>query len=1099
MGSILLYRFIACLLCTITAFSAATHNASPHNAINELTVEQSQPVKWQDIANIVLPQGKPVLKKSTQKDLDKSIQISWENAENYTAQPIEILTSKIMGAAFSPVNNKRTLPLWTQVKPTQFELSTLSDIRHFSTRQGLPTGAIYKTVQDETGALWLATNGEGLCQYIGDHFRCFNDSHGLNNNRVWDIAKTSSNKFVLATDKGLNIFDGHHFQVLEIDKKPFLDKVNNVEVIDETIFFSTQTALYQYDNHMLKTLSNDFKTNQFFDLSADGDSLWVASSSGVLKFEQGELSQYQFDNQCQGSANTVTSTKQHVHFALNSGQVCRIDKSTRNVAVLSGVHTPNVTALMFDSERETLWIGDDSWGIFKLRNNQAYNYNKKNGLSDKHIRGITKDAQGHIWVSTYGGGINRLREAGFKLLSKRNGLLNERVSALANINDQLWLGQYGTGVQILEHDEWLTPVATLFNRYIHSIAKDDQDRVWLGSRQGIIVLTLDSSTHIWHDQGLTADIVHQIISASDGCMYIATQNGLYRSCDGKLQFLKLTQTEYVIDVFVDSIQRVWFVTNGGGSYFLENGMVYKFTESGGSPSNWAYSIEEDDNQIIYLGTRSGVLALKEDNSRWLGHHISKQEGLSSNIVLGLKYHQDALWIGTERGNNRLKTTKLFKSDAPLELDAFVYDNGYIAVDATLNTAALRKNTFYWGSGSGLTYFDPNKLDITPNLKSTLLEVASLDIDGNHSYPSISQTQASNLAFSSDTLQITFKFSHNDWTSPERVMYQTRLRGSSEIWSEPTSLSEITYNHLSPGNYEFQVRATTRSQHGQPVSYSFTLLAPWWQTWPAYSIMLITALLCMYQVMKWRFNILATQQRVKDRAEFSEALLARKKQLLAEVSHEIRTPLSVLKMSIEGLEYNLLEDTEKTYELLHRRIGDINKLVADIDQLAMTELEERPLNRAYHPVKPWLVSWCNDAKDRVNQRPDSQFQYDIRLSDQLFMHADLDRLTQVLSNILSNSLRYSAAPATIQLRAYLKSGQLNISIRDSAPGVSDSELKDIFKRMYQSEQNKTLYKGGTGLGLAICQDLITRHGGIINASHSEIGGVRIKITLPILEV
>ncbi|MDK1287702.1 two-component regulator propeller domain-containing protein [Pseudoalteromonas umbrosa] len=1094
-----MFRFIACLLCIFAAFSAAAHNDSPHNAIYELTVEPSQSVQWLDTANLILPQGQPTLKKSAQRDLDKSIKISWEKTGNFTAQFIDKFTSESLRADFEPVHNKKAPPLWTQVKPAQFELNALSDIRHFSTRQGLPTGAVYKTIQDKTGALWLATNGEGLCHYIGDHFRCFNDSHGLINNRVWDIAKTNSNKLALATDKGLNLFDGHSFQVLKIDGKPFLDKVNNVEVINETLFFSTQNALYQYDNNLPKKLISYAHTEQIFNLTVNEQTLWIASSSGLLKLEQGKLSRYQFNNQCQGITTAVTRAKQHVYFALKSGQVCRLDKSTHSVDILSGIQTPNVTALMFDNKHETLWLGDDSWGVFKLRNNQAYNYNKQNGLSDKHIRGLMKDAQGHIWVSTYGGGINRIREAGFKLLSKRSGLLNERVSALTNINEQLWLGQYGTGVQILDNGEWLTPVASLFNRYIHSIAKDDQGRVWLGSRQGIIVLTQSKSTHIWHEQGLSADIVHQIIAAPDGCMYIATQSGLYRSCNGKLQFLKLARAEYVIDVFVDNVQRVWFVTNGGGTYFLANDIVYKFTESGGFPSNWAYSIEQDDNQIIYLGTRSGVLALKEDNSRWLGRHISQQEGLSSNIVLGLKYHQDALWIGTERGNNRLKTTQLFMPDAPLELDAFVYDNGYIAVDATLNTAALLENTFYWGSGSGLTYFNPDNFDINPNLKSTLLEVTSLGIGGNHSYPPLIHPQESNFQFSSDTLQITFKFSHNDWASPERVMYQTRLLGSSEIWSEPTSLSEITYNHLSPGDYEFQVRATARGQHGQPVSYSFTLLAPWWQTWPAYSIMLITALLCMYLAMKWQFNILATQQRVKDRAEFSEALLARKKQLLAEVSHEIRTPLSVLKMSIEGLEYNLLEDTEKTYELLHRRIGDINKLVADIDQLAMTELEERPLNRAYHPVKPWLVSWCNDAKDRVNQRPDSQFQFDIKLSDQLFMHADLDRLTQVLSNILSNSLRYSAAPATIQLRAYIKAGQLNISIRDSAPGVSDSELKDIFKRMYQSEQNKTLYKGGTGLGLAICQDLITRHGGIISANHSEIGGVRIKITLPILEV
>ncbi|WP_434059920.1 two-component regulator propeller domain-containing protein [Pseudoalteromonas aurantia] len=56
-------------------------------------------------------------------------------------------------------------------------------------RQGLPTGAVYSVFEDTDSMVWLGTNGEGACQYSGLYLRCLTSLHGLNNNRVWDIAR----------------------------------------------------------------------------------------------------------------------------------------------------------------------------------------------------------------------------------------------------------------------------------------------------------------------------------------------------------------------------------------------------------------------------------------------------------------------------------------------------------------------------------------------------------------------------------------------------------------------------------------------------------------------------------------------------------------------------------------------------------------------------------------------------------------------------------------------------------------------------------------------------------------------------------------------
>ncbi|WP_155732744.1 two-component regulator propeller domain-containing protein [Pseudoalteromonas luteoviolacea] len=1093
-----MYQLAVFLLCLMVSCFVAAQSTSVDDAVFEVKVHKVQTAVWQNVSTLSLPSGKPSLELATQIDLDRPKSVGWIDANRYEFKDNTISYELIPNATFDQVTPARPFNHWSKVKSAQYELNTLSDIRHFSPRQGLPTGSVYKVAQDAQGVLWLATNGEGVCQYIADYFRCFTDVHGLSNNRVWDIKMTDSGLFLLATDRGINTFDGKFFYTLKAEEAGFKEKINRIAVLGDTFYFSSNAALYKFRNNTLVKVNGLKPIGKINDLVVDNGKLWIASTTGLYRLTEDRLSTVVFENRCDGAVTSITNTTNRITVAVANDGICALDKASQDVHYLSGIGSLNVTALFFDEIQNTLWIGDDSKGVVKVKNESAYVYNKQNGLSDQHIRGLMQDAQGHIWVSTYGAGINRIKENGFRLLTKRSGLRRERVSALANIDSKLWVGQYGTGIQVLDKGQWLEPSLKLDNQYIHSIAQDHEGRVWVGSRQGAMVLGNERILHLWHDLGLQADIVHQIIRAPNQCMYMATAKGLYRSCNNTLQFLDLAKEEYVIDVFSDKSERIWFVTNGGGTYYLENDYVYRFTEATGLASDWAYSIAQSDDNTMYIGSRRGVLVLQSQGRTWRGRHIGMTEGLSSHIVLGLKVHNDYLWIGTERGNNRLKTEHIFDNALPLRIDSFAYDNGYLAVDATLNTAVYLDNTFYWGSGSGVTYFDPSSLDLNASLQSRILEVFSLSDSGPHQHAPGKSSVEQFVEFSPNTLQIFFKFSHNDWATPERVLYQTRLLGSSEAWSEPASLSEITYNHLTPGQYEFQVRAITSSETGEPTSYSFILLAPWWQTWWAYSLLLFTTILLIYVVIQWRFSFLAKQQRIKDRAEFSEALLERKKQLLAEVSHEIRTPLSVLKMSIEGLEYNLLEDSEKTYQLLHRRIGDINLLVADIDQLASTELDERALNLEDVLVKSWLESWCNDAKGRVSQQHGYHFETDLDLPSSTTISADRDRLTQVLTNLLSNSLRYTASPAKIKFAAKLSQQQLLISLSDSAPGVLENELESIFERMYQSEKNKSLYKGGTGLGLAICQDLVVRHGGSIVAQHSEFGGLSVIIRLDTLQ-
>lgn len=1051
---------------------------------------------WKPILKTHLPKGKPSLKQANLIDLDKQYKITQQPLGEVHIEKKGV--SRLQYSASLVAQNLSFEDDWQTVKPLQYELHAQSDIRHFSMRQGLPTGAVYSVLEGADNQLWLGTNGEGVCEYTSEYLRCLTDAHGLSNNRIWDIEKQKNGDLWLATDRGINVIRKGEVHTLYTEEQPFDSKVNDILLVGDDVYIATKSGLYIFsNNHLYSVNINDpIEVNAI--IRGVNSSVWLATTNGLYQFDNDVLQYIEFPNgECRGPINAMTRSSSTVWLGIKGVGLCSLDLATLDISMFSGFSMPDIQALMYDNKQEVLWVGDDSKGVIHISNELASVLNKDNGLSDHHIRDIMLDTQGNVWVATYGGGVNRIRANSFRLLTKRNGLLNERVSALAVVDDALWLGQYGTGIQVRINDEWYAPELELENQYVHAITQDKSGSVWVGTRSGLTVMGERTNAHIGEQLGLDAEIIHQIILSEDDCMYLATKTGLFRACQGVFEKLDLASETYVISVLEDKNNRLWFVTNGQGVFYIEDGILFQITEEHGLPSNWVYSLVKAPKNMIVIGTRRGVLAVtKEGHLSWRSQHLAVRDGLSNNIILSLLITGNSLWVGTERGSNRLNVTELMNKKGNISITQYTHDNGYIAVDSTLNTAKIMDGMIYWGSSRGVAYFNPDNLTEPKDINVKLLNVSATINDMTHTtLGSISAGSLKAFNLPANTAQVKFLYTHNDWSGPERVRYQTRLLGSNRYWSDPSDVGVTTYNQLAPGQYEFQVRTFGLADQGTYKAFSFTILPPWWQTWWAYIGALVTLVSVIYFTLKWRFEILKKQQRAKDRAEFSEALLTRKKQLLAEVSHEIRTPLSVLKMQIEGLEYNLVENTERAYEVLHRRISDINVLISDIEQVAMTELCELSLNIQSLDVNAWLNVWIQDAHTRVAHIEHCQFISEIVLPENLMIHADRDRLTQVLNNLLSNSLRYSKPPIMIQFKVVCESGKCVISLSDSAPGVLDEELRLIFSRLYQNENNKTLYKGGTGLGLAICQDLIVRHGGCIEATHSELGGVKVNITLP----
>jgi two-component system sensor histidine kinase BaeS len=220
----------------------------------------------------------------------------------------------------------------------------------------------------------------------------------------------------------------------------------------------------------------------------------------------------------------------------------------------------------------------------------------------------------------------------------------------------------------------------------------------------------------------------------------------------------------------------------------------------------------------------------------------------------------------------------------------------------------------------------------------------------------------------------------------------------------------------------------------------------------------------------------------------------RRQVMADVSHELRTPLTVIRGEIEALLDGIRKADPGALESLHGEVLRLTKLVDDLYQLALAdagdlhcelrELDWRgllaPLLERYRPraaAAGLELAWT------LGHQP-------------VPVRADAGRLEQVMINLLENSVRYTDAGGRIALALSARDGHAELALDDSAPGVPPGAYARLFERLYRVDRARTRERGGSGLGLSICKALVAAHGGEIVAQPSALGGLRIRLRLPL---
>ncbi len=199
----------------------------------------------------------------------------------------------------------------------------------------------------------------------------------------------------------------------------------------------------------------------------------------------------------------------------------------------------------------------------------------------------------------------------------------------------------------------------------------------------------------------------------------------------------------------------------------------------------------------------------------------------------------------------------------------------------------------------------------------------------------------------------------------------------------------------------------------------------------------------------------------------------RRRMTADVSHELRTPLTFLRGQLEEMQNGNIPADAENLSLLLDEVIRLSRLVKELDNLALVENHAVKLNLSTFPVNELL-----ERLMPVNiAMQDKGINFSIEVEKEIqHITADLDRLLQILLNLLSNAMQHTGDESMVKLTVQRQKESLQFSVANNGPRIPPENLPYIFERFYRVDDSRNRQAGGMGLGLAIAKGYAEAHNG-----------------------
>lgn len=754
-----------------------------------------------------------------------------------------------------------------------------------------------------------------------------------------------------------------------------------------------------------------------------------------------------------------------------------------------------VISTSFVDSQGNLWFGSLDRGL-SVHYAEAKQFNFNTPLTqtflNKSIVGMDEDSRGNIYISTFTDGLWRwnIPTNSIIRMEVQGSNMNLRAERIyVDSEDNIWLNYpfFVIKYRAEEGTNRLTKLNYYFipSGMVYDLTRDHQGRVWAGTTSGSLYLLGEGENQTTEfpieSGGQRAFMLSpEVITLADGrIMTISLGMGITLIDPVTLEQTNIPTWDVLHDVFIPTALRqhssgeVWIGTRGQGL------LVF-------------------DPQEMSVRLKSGI-------------HCKE-------IMEIVEQGNGDLWISTMEGLTHWDKT----SDS---FDNFFASNGTGGDQYNESVGLLTSNgTLLFGGTHGITHFCPESVT---NLRTAKLYIEDLYINNSlqHAYNShaldVHLTEAERVEFRrGKDVSVGFTYVAIEYGEYPMLLYDYRLEGFEDEWINARGGRTATYSNLPAGKYRFCVRAwnNDRSQlvderSVEVVVHSHFMLSPF-MIYGFYPLLLVGVLVAgylLYRRNRRREEITAQAIREKEQERRVNDMNMK---FFVNISHEMRTPLTMIKGPLELL--NLDEAmSDENRKLLGMTTRNVNRLLRFINQLmdiSKIDNNSMSLEVGYSDV----VEVINQMSEVfvVNATEKGVTFSKKGLGESYITLLNSDKLEHIVSNLLSNAIRFTPTGGRIELDfevlshaetatlfpqvAAMPQGEwVKLSVSDTGMGIPNDKLEQIFERYYQVCTEGDVVKNyGTGIGLYYSRCLVELHHGYIKAENrTDTQGARFTFVIP----
>lgn len=737
-----------------------------------------------------------------------------------------------------------------------FSLGQEYSYTHYGISEGLAGATVYCITQDKDGFIWTGTE-TGLSRFDGTQFKNFTTNDGLPDLEILLLFGDSKGRVWMAP---LRTAVCYYYQgkIYNQQNDPLLARIHLQGIINGfaedaagNILLSEKGAL-----HLVNADGSVFEYD-----SLDGaliencQAVSANPAGGFLVVANGGIAEFSAKGVSHWLPGPGKYDYEHVpyipYIAVNpSGAVWRVWEGGYQVKLFQKQDPINHVFPQKHFGLINVALFDDSL-VYTNELSGSYEYNLHSGQTKHFLPGITvsrtfRDASGDLWFTTLGEGIFKLNSSEFRIISLAAAPGEKPVvTAITRFGKQLWVGTshssiYHYALPDLEAGAHEAVPAPLARRILFMDMAGN----------GLVLVGGDAGLYACENTGCQQRLLHLGVRSA---MRINPRQLLIASYGGGLLLdlasLRITDTLMVErattvfarqdTIYIGGLNGLYRWVAGGPRQFLGEKIPFLRKRIA--------AITQSADGILWVASTDddGIMGYRNDRQV---ASITRKQGLTSNICRTLLLHGNELWVGTDKGLNRVDLSK-----PGYAVTQYTARDG-LASDM-INTVFVDSSRVYVGTPAGLCYFNENKTTVGDGCRLYLTALTNLERDR------IADT--GNLVIPYADKRIRFEFAGISYRSGADIRYRYRMLGIDDKWRE-TQDNFLEYPDLPSGNYEWQLFAVNKfGISSRVLRLPITVTTQFWKrTWFLVSAWALSFALVWVVVLLWLRRI-RRRQREKD--------------------------------------------------------------------------------------------------------------------------------------------------------------------------------------------------------------------------------------------